>query len=84
LTASEYFIHGVADRSTKQADSWPSGFPAFMSVGELGNKPFGGHQIVELFSGIPRNPPRQSPRPRPPMAFATRRNKLIRRFDELP
>ena len=34
--------------STKQAESWPSGRPAFMSVGELGTKSRLGHELVEL------------------------------------
>lgn len=34
----ENFFDGVADGSTKQAESWPSWEPAFISVGELGRK----------------------------------------------
>ena len=34
----EDLVHGVPTGSTKQADSWPSSRPAFMSVGELGRK----------------------------------------------
>ena len=33
--------------STKQAESWPSGRPAFIRVGRVGHEEPAGHQVVE-------------------------------------
>ena len=48
LTASKISSMESATGSTKQAESWPRGRPAFMRVGELGRKRQAGHQVVEL------------------------------------
>ena len=49
LMASKMCSMESSTGSTKQAESWPSGLPAFIRVGRVGEKVQAGHQLIKEF-----------------------------------